>query len=46
MGLPVSTDMPPGIYRLIHLFPQPTRTRPTVGYIPLPHRRGQDQHGA
>jgi ClpP class serine protease len=46
MGLPVSTEMPPEIYQLMHLFPQPTRTRPTVEYIPLPHRRGQDQNGA
>jgi ClpP class serine protease len=46
MGFPVSTDIPPEIYQLMHLFPQPTHTRPTVEYIPLPHRRGQDQHGA
>jgi Serine dehydrogenase proteinase len=46
MGLPVNTDMPPEIYQLMHLFPQPTRTRRTVEYSPLPHRRGQDQHGA
>jgi ClpP class serine protease len=46
MGFPVSTDIPPEIYQLMHLFPQPTHTRPIVEYIPLPHRRGQDQHGA
>jgi len=46
MGLPVSTEMPPEIYQLMHLFPQPTRMRPTVEYIPLPRRREQGQHGA
>ena len=46
MGLPIRTDMPPEIYDLMRLFPQPTRTRPTVEYLPFPHRRGEDQHGA
>lgn len=45
LGLPVSTDMPEEVYRFMSLFPQPTRTRPTVEYIPLPYRgrsgRGQ-----
>jgi len=46
MGLPLSTGTPPEIYQLMHLFPQPTRMRPTVEYIPLPRRREQGQHGA
>jgi ClpP class serine protease len=37
LGLPVSTDVPPEAYRFLSLFPQPTRTRPSVEYIPLPH---------
>jgi ClpP class serine protease len=38
LGLPVSTDMPEEIYRFLSLFPQPTRIRPSVEYIPLPYR--------
>ena len=37
LGLPISTDMPPEIYQFMRLFPQPTRTRPSVEYIPLPY---------
>jgi ClpP class serine protease len=38
LGLPVSTDMPPEVYQLMSLFPQPTRTRPSVEYVPIPYR--------
>jgi ClpP class serine protease len=38
LGLPVSTDMPEEVYQFMSLFPQPTRTRPAVEYIPLPYR--------
>jgi ClpP class serine protease len=41
LGLPVSTEMPPEIYQFMQLFPQPTRTRPSVEYIPLPYRGRQ-----
>jgi ClpP class serine protease len=44
LGLPVRTDMPPEVYRFMALFPQPTRTRPSVEYIPVP-RRGRSEHG-
>lgn len=37
MALPVSTDVPPEIYEFMALFPQPTRTRPSVEYLPFPH---------
>ncbi|MBE3577738.1 MAG: hypothetical protein IMX00_08610 [Limnochordales bacterium] len=37
MGLPVSTDMPPEIYALMDLYPQPIARRPSVGFIPLPY---------
>ena len=40
LGLPVSTDMPPEVYDFMRLFPQPTRTRPSVEYVPVPHRGG------
>ena len=38
LGLPVSTHMPPEIYALMALYPQPTRLRPSVEYVPLPYR--------
>lgn len=41
LGLPVSTEMPAEIYQFMQLFPQPTRTRPSVEYIPLPYRGRQ-----
>ena len=41
LGLPVSTDVPEEIYEFMSLFPQPTRTRPSVEYIPIPYRGRQ-----
>jgi ClpP class serine protease len=38
LGLPVSTDMPQEVYQFMSLFPQPTRTRPAVEYVPVPYR--------
>lgn len=37
LGLPVSADMPPEVYELMDLYPQPAQRRPTVQYIPLPY---------
>ncbi len=37
LGLPVSTDVPPEIYRLMALYPQAGARRPSVAYIPLPY---------
>jgi ClpP class serine protease len=37
LGLPVSTAMPTEVYTFMHLFPQPTRTRPSVEYVPVPY---------
>jgi ClpP class serine protease len=34
LGLPVSTDVPEEVYKLMSLYPQPTRRRPTVSYMP------------
>jgi ClpP class serine protease len=36
MGLPVRTDMPESILRLLQLYPQPVHRHPTVEYVPLP----------
>lgn len=36
LGLPVSTEMPKEIYRLLGLYPQTAQRRPSVEYIPVP----------
>lgn len=36
LGLPVSTEMPVEVYRLMNLFPQASQRRPSVQYIPEP----------
>jgi ClpP class serine protease len=38
LGLPVSTEVPEEVYQFMGLFPQPTRTRPSVEYVPTPYR--------
>jgi ClpP class serine protease len=43
LGLPVSTEMPEEVYQFMTLFPQPTRTRPSVEYIPVPYRTGHER---
>jgi ClpP class serine protease len=35
LGLPISTEMPSEIYQFMRLFPQPTRTNPSVQYVPV-----------
>ena len=42
LGLPVTTEMPPEVYELTRLFPQPTRTRPSVEYVPVPYRQPKE----
>jgi ClpP class serine protease len=37
LGLPVSNEMPPEVYRFMRLFPQTAAQRPSVQYIPLPY---------
>jgi len=37
LGLPISTAMSPEVYTFMQLFPQPTRTRPSVEYVPVPY---------
>lgn len=46
LGLPVSTAMPEEVYEFMRLFPQPTRSQPSVEYIPLPHRSRQGERRA
>jgi ClpP class serine protease len=43
LGLPISTEMPEEVYQFMALFQQPTRTRPSVEYIPLPYRTGRER---
>jgi len=38
LGLPVNTDMPEVVYKLMTLYRQPTQRRPSVQYIPVPYR--------
>jgi ClpP class serine protease len=37
MGLPVTTAVPPEVYRFMQLFPQPAARRPSVEYVPVPY---------
>jgi ClpP class serine protease len=41
LGLPLSTEMSDEVYEFMSLFPQPTRTRPSVEYVPVPYRQDQ-----
>jgi ClpP class serine protease len=43
LGLPISTEMPEEVYQFMALFQQPTRTRPSVEYIPVPYRTGRER---
>jgi len=54
MGLPVSTEMPAEVYRLMGLYPQAVARRPSVEFVPAPHpapggqgpRQGRRGNGA
>ncbi|MEA3255463.1 MAG: ATP-dependent Clp protease proteolytic subunit [Candidatus Altiarchaeota archaeon] len=39
MKLPVEIGLPNDIYRLMELYPQPTRFTPSVEYIPTPYKK-------
>ncbi len=43
MGLPVACQVPDSIYKLMDLFPQPTRQPASVEFIPTPYRRHNKQ---
>jgi ClpP class serine protease len=38
LGLPVSTELPDDVARLMELYPQPRQGRPSVSYVPMPYR--------
>src|SRR5256885_5309174 len=38
LGLPVNSDMPENMLRLMELYPQPMRRQPSVEYLPVPYR--------
>lgn len=42
MGFTVTTDIPPVVYDLMRLYPQPVRRTPSVEYLPFPHERKTD----
>ena len=42
LGLPVSAEVPNEVYEFMSLFPQPTRMRPSVEYVPLPYRHARE----
>jgi len=37
LGLKITTDVPPEIYKIMNLYPQARTRRPTVDYIPMPY---------
>lgn len=45
LGLSVSADMPDDVLQLMNLFPQPTRTQPSVEYLPVPRTRKAAERG-
>ena len=38
LGLPVNSNIPENILRLMELYPQPMRRQPSVEYVPVPYR--------
>jgi len=40
LGLHVVKDIPPELYQLMNLYPQPVRHQPSVEYIPIPRFKG------
>jgi ClpP class serine protease len=38
LGLPISREMPEEVYEMMELYPQPVRSRPSVEYLPTPHK--------
>jgi len=45
LGLPVSTEMPNLVYKLMTLYRQPAQRRPSVQYIPVPYRPSGGKRG-
>jgi ClpP class serine protease len=43
LGLPVSSEMPEDVLKLLQLYPQPMRRHPTVEYVPQPYRSHREK---
>lgn len=37
LGLPVTTEFPEEVHRLMALYPQPVQRKASVGYVPIPY---------
>ncbi len=46
LGLPINTDMPESVYKLMTLYRQPGQRRPSVQYIPVPYRPSGERGGS
>ena len=45
LGLPVRLGLPLEVYMLMELYPQPPQRRPSVQYIPVPYKDGDNRDG-
>ena len=45
LGLPVNTEMPEAVYKLMTLYRQSGQRRPSVQYIPVPYRPTEEKGG-
>lgn len=43
LGLPISTEMPESVYKLMTLYRQPGQRRPSVQYVPVPYRPSEER---
>ena len=43
LGLPVTSEMPESVYKLMTLYRQPGQRRPSVQYVPVPYRPTEDK---
>ena len=43
LGLPVTSEMPELVYKLMTLYRQPGQRRPSVQYVPVPYRPTEDK---
>jgi ClpP class serine protease len=46
LEMPVSTDMPDEVNRLMQFYPQPRNRRPSVEYVPAPYETPRSTNGA
>jgi ClpP class serine protease len=43
LGLPVNSEMPEDVLKLLQLYPQPMRRHPTVEYVPTPYHSRREE---